>query len=116
MKKVSKKNISALIALILVGTILTSAKPNNITLEETPAVSADLSYVDDVEEYVDAYFEELFEEEMNIDEDYIKVFDSNDELLVEGNRESLNKEELQILRQADLLTEQSGTAYYQLNN
>lgn len=115
MKTVSKRNISALFALLLAGTILTSAKSDSVaSLSEVPSIE-EAHYVEYVEEYVDEYLEEMDVDEFETSE-YIKVYDANNELLVSGERADLNEEQLQILRQADLLTEQSGTEYYQLNN
>lgn len=115
MKKVSKRNISALFALLLAGTILTSAKSDSVaSLSEVPTVE-DAHYTEYVNEYVDEYLEEIESEAFETSE-YVKVYDANNELLVSGERSELEEDQLQILRQADLLTEQSGTEYYQLNN
>lgn len=115
MKTVSKKNISALLALLLAGTIFTSAKSESIENLSESTASADAHYIEYVDEYVDDYFEEMEVEEMEVEE-LVKVYGENSELLVSGVRSELSVEELQILRQADLLIEQSGTEYYQLNN
>lgn len=115
MKTVSKRNISALFALLLAGTILTSAKSDSVaSLSEVPSIE-DAHYSEYVEEYVEDYFEEIAFEAFETS-DYVKVFDANNELLISGERSELEEGQLQILRQADLLTEQSGTEYYQLNN
>lgn len=117
MKKVSKINISALFALLLAGVILTSAKSDSLAkLPESPISSEETHYVDDLDEYVDEYFDEFEEEDIFEASDFVKVYDENDELVVSGERDQLNEYELKILRQADLLIDQLGTAYYQLNN
>lgn len=115
MKTVSKRNISALFALLLAGAILTSAKTESVArLSEVPSI-VDSHYTEYVEEYVEDYFEEI---EIDVFEtsEYVKVYDANNELLMSGERSELDEDQLQILRQADLLIEQSGTEYYQLNN
>ena len=116
MKTISKKNFSALLALVLGVLVLTSAKSTetNNSTDPEPKVE-DLSYIKDIEEYVDACSEEVILEESLLT-DYVKVFNSNDELVVEGERSSLSEDELKQLYQANLLTESRGTAYYQMNN
>ncbi|OEK05136.1 hypothetical protein [Roseivirga misakiensis] len=115
MKNVSKRNISALFALLLAGTILTSTKTNTVAnLPEYDAL-ADNHYTEYVDEFVDEYFDDI-EEEVFESQEYVKVYDERDELIVDGLRSELGEEQLQVLRQADLLTELSGTKYYQLNN
>ena len=95
--------------LILGVIVLTSAKPT-----DTKPVVEDYSYLEEVEEYVDSYFEELTQEAFQLP-DYVRIFDANDNLVLEGERSSLLPEQTQVLNQADLLTEDRGTAYYQLN-
>lgn len=116
MKTISKNNFSALLALMLGVLVLTSAKSSETMLPTDPEpIVEDLSYMDEIEEYVEAYFTDFVQEESLLT-DYVKVFNSNDELVVEGERSSLSKEELQKLHQANLLTENRGVAYYQMNN
>jgi len=115
MKTVSKRNISALFALLLAGTILTSAKTDSVaSLPEVPSIE-DSHYTQYVDEYVQDYFEAI-ESDMFETSEYVKIYDANSELLVSGERSELDEDQLQLLRQADLLIEQSGTEYYQLNN
>ena len=117
MKTLSNRNISALFALLLAGVILTSAKSESLAnLPEFPG-SEETHYVDDLDEYVDEYFDEYDEDIFEFEtSDFVKVYDENDELVVSGERDQLSDHELKILRQADLLIDQLGTAYYQLNN
>lgn len=115
MKNISKRNISALFALLIAGTILTSAKSNTITNVPESDALADAHYTEYVDEFVEEYFEEI-EGEVFESQEYVKVYNERDELVVDGLRSELGEEQLQILRQADLLTELSGTEYYQLNN
>ena len=96
-------------ALILGVIVLTSAKPT-----DTKPIVEDYSYLEEVEEYVDSYFEELTQQAFQLP-DYVRIFDANDNLVLEGERSSLLPEQTQVLNQADLLTEDRGTAYYQLN-
>jgi len=115
MKTVSKRNISALFALLLAGTILTSAKTDSVaSLPEVPSIE-DSHYTQYVDEYVQDYFEAIESDTFETSE-YVKIYDTNSELLVSGERSELDEDQLQLLRQADLLIEQSGTEYYQLNN
>jgi len=115
MKNVSKKNLSALFALLLAGTILTSAKSNTIANNTESDAIADAHYIEHVDEFVEEYFEDI-EQEVFESQEYVKVYNERDELVVDGLRTELGEEQLQVLRQADLLTELSGTKYYQLNN
>ena len=115
MKNISKRNISALFALLLAGTILTSAKSNTITYVPESVTLADTHYTEFVDEYVEEYFEDI-EEEVFETHEYVKVYNQRDELIVDGLRSELGEKQLRILRQADLLTELSGTEYYLLNN
>lgn len=122
MKKL-KSRISAIMALMLAGTILASAStpiPNNPVNDKIndSKVEEELVYEDHYLEDIDAYVEEYLAENMvQFDEvDYIKVYDSNQKLLVEGDKGSLEEDQLKLLRQADLLSELNGTAYYQINN
>ena len=116
MKTFNRNNLSALLALTLGILVLTSAKSTEtIATTDLEPVVEDFSYMDDVEEYVDAYFDELIQEE-SLFTDYVKVYNGNDELLLEGERSSFSDSEMKVLHQADLLTQERGTAYYQLNN
>ena len=115
MKNMSNKNFSALLALMLGVLVLTSAKSSEtISSTDLEPMVEDLSYLDDLDEYVDAYFDEVIQEE-SLFTDYVKVFNSNDELVVEGDRSTLSDGDMQLLHQADLLTESRNTAYYQLH-
>ena len=115
MKNVSQRNISALLALLLAGTILTSAKTDSVaSLSEVPSIE-DANYTQYVDEYVQDYFEAIESDTFETSE-YVKIYDVNSELLMSGERSEMDEDQLQLLRQADLLIEQSGTEYYQLNN
>ena len=118
MKKLSIKNISALCALLLAGTILTSAKSNHISNTSSDKPTAkELEYYEEIESYMKEYFEEevLFEEAEFEVTDHVKVYDEDNKLVVEGEKSELSTGDLQTLHQADLLTEANGTAYYRLN-
>ncbi len=115
MRNVNQRNISALFALLLAGTILTSAKTDSVaSLSEVPSIE-DAHYTQYVDEYVQDYFEAIESDTFETLE-YVKIYDANSELLMSGERSELDEDQLQLLRQADLLIEQSGTEYYQLNN
>ncbi|KYG80888.1 hypothetical protein AWW67_08690 [Roseivirga seohaensis] len=112
MKNLGQKNISALIALFLAITIVTSvdAKSND---SNTPIFEEDLSYLEDVQEYVDAYMEPspmVFEEAPQT----VKVFDAEGNLVLQGMVSELSEEGLRIYRQADYLSSLYNTKYYRL--
>lgn len=112
MKNLGQKNISAFIALFLAITIVTSvdAKSND---SNTPVIEEDLSYLEDVQEYVDAYMEPspmVFEE----DPQTVKVFDAEGNLVLQGMVSELSEEGLRIYRQADYLSSLYNTKYYRL--
>ena len=106
-------------ALMLAGTILASATtpikndPVDNNKEEETLVYDD-AYLEQIDAYVDQYLQESIVEFKTID--YVKVYDNNQQLVVEGDKNNLNEDQLRLLRQADLLSELNGTAYYQLNN
>lgn len=105
-------------ALMLAGTILASAstpiKNNPVNDKAEEALVYDEDYLEEIDAYVDQY---LAENLVQFDVvDYVKVYDDNQELLVEGEKGSLNEDQLRLLRQADLLSELNGTAYYQINH
>lgn len=118
MKKVNKSRISAVMALMLAGTILASAttpvKNNPINDKEEETLVYDDAYLEEIDAYVDEYLQQNIIEFETIN--YVKVYDSNQQLLVEGEKGTLSKDQLKLLRQADLLSELHGTAYYQINN
>ena len=122
MKKL-KNRISAVMALMLSGTILASASttiPNNPVNEKAndkkveEALVYDEAYLEEIDAYVEQYLAENIVQFQEVD--FVKVYDSNQELLVEGEKSSLGEDQLRLLRQADLLSELNGTAYYQINN
>ncbi|MGW8121874.1 hypothetical protein ACV07N_04370 [Roseivirga echinicomitans] len=112
MKNLGQKNISAFIALFLAATIVTSvdAKSNDPNI---PVIEEDLSYVADVQAYVDAYMEPctmVFEKAPQT----IKVFDAAGNLVLQGMVSELSEEGLKIYRQADYLSSLYNTKYYRL--
>ncbi|HEY9117077.1 MAG TPA: hypothetical protein VIN11_04575 [Roseivirga sp.] len=120
-----KLRISAIMALLLAGTIIASAStpvnnPSNIvtkndsTVNVEEALTYDDHYLDQIDAYVDQYLLEATVEFLEIE--HVKVFGSNQELLVDGVKGQLDQDQLKLLRQADLLSELNGTAYYQINN
>ena len=120
-----KLRISAIMALLLAGTIIASAStsvnnPSNIvskndsTVNVEEALAYDDHYLDQIDAYVDQYLLETTVEFLEIE--HVKVFGSNQELLVDGVKGELDQDQLKLLIQADLLSELNGTAYYQINN
>lgn len=112
MKNLGQKNISALIALFLAVTIVTSvdAKSND---SNTPIFEEDLSYLEDVQAYVDTYMEHspmVYEEAPQT----VKVFDAEGNLVLQGMVSELSEEGLKIYRQADYLSSLYNTKYYRL--
>ncbi|NVK85115.1 MAG: hypothetical protein HWE21_12390 [Cytophagia bacterium] len=123
MKKLNKSRISAVMALMLAGTILASASTpikNNPVNDKSDnnKVETELVYDEDYLEEIDAYVDQYLAENLVQFEvvDYVKVYNDNQELLVEGEKGSLSEDQLRLLRQADLLSELNGTAYYQINH
>jgi hypothetical protein len=115
MKRIGQNKIAALVALLLVGSILTSVKAKSLE-HKTPIIIEDQAYLEDVQEYVDSYFEtvsvSLEEEPINI----VKVFDQDGSLVLQGKLGELSDEALKIYRQADFLSAVENTCYYQLNS
>lgn len=110
-------------ALMLAGTILASASTpikNNPVNDKSDnnKVEKELVYDEDYLEEIDAYVDQYLAENLVQFEvvDYVKVYNDNQELLVEGEKGSLSEDQLRLLRQADLLSELNGTAYYQINH
>ena len=105
-------------ALMLAGTILASAatpiKNDPVDNKEEETLVYDDAYLEQIDAYVDQYLQETVIEFKTVD--YVKVYDSNQQLLVEGDKGNLDSDQLKLLRQADLLSELNGTAYYQINN
>ena len=87
-------------------------KANDKKVEE--ALVYDEAYLEEIDAYVEQYLAENIVQFQEVD--FVKVYDSNQELLVEGEKSSLGEDQLRLLRQADLLSELNGTAYYQINN
>ena len=121
MKLLGQRNISALCALLLAGTVLTSVtaeSPKVITEPaETLEFEEDLSYMDDVQEYVDDYLESLMDVEED-DANVIKIYDENGELVLEEDlsMNELSEDATRLLRQSEFLTEYDDTTYYRLNS
>lgn len=113
MKRIGRNKIAALVALLLVGSILTTVKAKSFE-NKTPIIVEDESYFEDVQAYVDAYFESKVIEEVKIE--IIKVFNEDGVLVLQGKMGELSEDGLRIYRQADFLSELSNTFYYQLNS
>jgi hypothetical protein len=114
MKNIGQNKIAALVALLLVGSILTSVKAKSLE-HKTPIIIEDQAYLEDVQEYVDSYFETVsLEEEAPID--IVKVFDQDGKLVLQGKLGELSNDALKIYRQADFLSTVENTCYYQLNS
>uniref|UniRef100_UPI0040488E94 hypothetical protein n=2 Tax=Roseivirga sp. TaxID=1964215 RepID=UPI0040488E94 len=113
MKSIGQNKIIALIALLLVGSILTSVKAKSLE-KRSPVEVEDQAYLEEVQAYVDDYFEniEIEEEPINI----VKVFDQNGSLVLQGKMGELSEEALKIYRQADFLSVVDNTCYYRLNS
>jgi hypothetical protein len=113
MKGTGQNKIAALIALLLVGSILTTVKAKSRE-NRNPVIVEDLSYLNDVQTYVDSYLESQTYEEESID--IIKVFDEKGSLVLQGKLGELSDEGLKIYRQADFLAALDNTCYYRLNS
>ncbi|MFT7382292.1 MAG: putative proteasome-type protease [Roseivirga sp.] len=113
MKRIGQNKIAALVALLLVGSILTSVKAKSLA-HKTPIIIEDQAYLEDVQEYVDSYFETASLEEAPVS--IVKVFDQNGNLVLQGKLGELSDDALKIYRQADFLSTVENTCYYQLNS
>ena len=120
MKVLGQKNIWALVALLLAGTVISSARttsPEVLVQPETIVeFEDDFSYMEDVEEYVDDYFDSFVDEEDQ--PTVIKVYDENGELvLIEDTSDNeLSEDAIRLIRQSEFLTEYDDTIYYRLNS
>lgn len=122
MKTLGQKNLAALCALLLAGMVLTSVNaksPEIISQPESTVIEFedDLSYMEEVEEYVDAYLESMMEIDAN-EPDVIKIYDENGDLILEENlsERDLSEEATRLIRQSEFLTEYDDTTYYRLNS
>lgn len=120
MKILGQKNIWALVALLLAGTVISSARTTSpeviVQPETTVEFEDDFSYMEEVEQYVDDYFESMeYEEDQP---SVIKVYDENGELvLIEDTSDNeLSEEAIRLIRQSEFLTEYDDTSYYRLNS
>lgn len=125
MKTIGQKYSVALVALLLAGTVLTSATTKSPEIISEPeAVEAsiefedDLSYMEDIEEYVDEYIDSMMAEEEQYTPETIKIYDENGELILEENisENDLSEEATRLMRQSEYLTEYDDTTYYRLNS
>lgn len=86
MKNFNKSKILAFVALMLARTILASAatipSQERTVINEDEYLEYDDAYLSQIDSTVDQYFEEHVVEFQEVD--YVKVFDANQELLVEG--------------------------------
>ena len=112
MKNLGQKNICAFIAILLAVTIVTSvdAKSNE---NEIPMFEEDLSYLEDLQAYVDA---ELAPKpfEMEASPEIVKVYDHEGDLVLQGTISELSENGLKLVRQADYLSAWNNTKYYRL--
>ena len=119
MKVLGQKYAVALCALLMAGAVLTSAtakSPEIIAETETVIeFEDDMSYLEDIEEYVDEYIESMLAIEEEAPET-IKIYDANGELVLEENVSDLSDEATRLMRQSEYLTEYDGTTYYRLNS
>ncbi len=120
MKVLGHKNIWALVALLLAGTVISSARTTSpevlVQPEAIVEFEDDLSYMDDIEEYVEEYLDAMIADE--VAPSVIKVYDENGELvLIEDTSDNeLSEEAIRLIRQSEFLTEYDDTTYYRLNS
>ena len=111
----------ALVALLMAGMVLTSATAKSPESISEPAAiiefEDDLSYMDEIEEYVEEYIESMVEAEED-EPNIIKIYDENGVLVLEENitENELSEEATRLIRQAEYLTEYDDTTYYRLNS
>lgn len=120
MKKIGRNNIWALVALLLAGMVITSARATSpevlVQPESAVEFEDDFSYVEEIEEYVDDYLESMVDEAN--EPSIIKVYNEHGELvLIEDTSDNeLSEEATRLVRQAEFLTEYDDTIYYRLNS
>ena len=116
MKAFRKQNISAFVALLLGIVIITSAQANSPKhLSTIPAFEEDLSYVEDVQSFVDDYLGSLTEGDSEAVSRTIKIYNESGDLILEESYVEGNISEVasKMLRQSNFLTEQGSTSLYQ---
>ena len=113
----TQKNLSALIALALAvvtlfqaGTVMSESKEEAMSFAEAQLV-AEIEQM--LEEESMSVEEEIYFEEFEASEEYVKVYDANDQLIGEGNP-ALSTSLQTILNQADFLSEAGGKQYYRV--
>jgi hypothetical protein len=112
MKLITKKNISFALAMLMATCILTSAKadPNKNPVER----KAVFVHSAELDELVDEYFEELEMNSLLIEEETVKLFDHNDNIIFEGLQANMDEEMAQRFNQAEYLSEMGSTSYYKI--
>lgn len=116
MKGLEKRIIPALFALLFAGALLTSASATSSKHIE-PTIEEDFSYMEEVEDFVDDYFDSILIEDVDLAIEWIKIYNKNGDLVIEENISNTTSEEiLKLLRQSDFLTEYDNTTYYRLNS
>lgn len=116
MKGLEKRIIPALFALLFAGALLTSASTTS-SKDIEPSIEEDFSYMEEVEDFVDDYFDSIQLEDEDLAVEWIKIYNQNGELVIEENISNTTSEEiLKLVRQSDFLTEYDNTTYYRLNS
>jgi len=116
MKGLEKRIIPALFALLFAGALLTSASTTSSKHIE-PTIEDDFSYMEEVEDLVEDYFDSILIEDEDSTVESIKIYDSNGNLVIEESiTDTMSEETLKLIRQSDFLTEYDNTTYYRLNS
>ena len=116
MKGLEKRIIPTLLALLFAGALLTSASTTSSKHIE-PTIDDDFSYMEEVEDLVEDYFDSIQIEDEEASVESIKIYDENGDLIIEENiTDTMSEEILKLMRQSDFLTEYDNTTYYRLNS
>jgi hypothetical protein len=116
MKGLEKRIIPTLLALLFAGALLTSASTTS-SKHIKATIEEDFYYMEEVEDFVDDYFDSIQIEDEDSSVESIKIYNENGDLIIEENiTDTLSKELLKLMRQSDFLTEYDNTTYYRLNS
>lgn len=112
MKLITKKNISVVIAVMMASLIISSAQANSSKHPEKRSTL--FIHSEELVEYVEDYFNEM---EMNSsfeEEQTVKLFDVDNNILFNGLQEDMDENTTQLFNSAEFLSEMAGTEYYKI--
>lgn len=113
----TQRNLSAIIALALAMVTLFQAGTVKSENKEASMSYAEAQLVAEIEEMLEeealSLEEEIYFEEYEATEEYVKIYNENDELIAEGDP-SLNTSLQTLVNQADFLSEAGGKQYLRI--